>query len=63
MSPRRNHLRADERRVVTVETVIEPAAEQNPSEITTMAIALRMGLTQGASFRHFPNKDTMITRY
>lgn len=53
------HLPADERRAVTVEAVIELAAEQNPSEITTAAIAKRMGLTQGALFRHFPSKDAL----
>lgn len=53
------HLPADERRAVTVETVVELAAEQNPSEITTAAIATRMGLTQGALFRHFPTKDAI----
>jgi len=36
--------------------VIELAAEQNPNGITTAAIAERMGLTQGALFRHFPSK-------
>ena len=35
------------------------AAEQNPSEITTAAIAKRMKLTQGAIFRHFPSKDSI----
>ncbi len=54
------HLPAEERRLVTVETVIELAGEQNPSEITTAAIAKRMGLTQGALFRHFPNKDAIL---
>jgi AcrR family transcriptional regulator len=53
------HLPAEERRAVTVETVVELAAEQNPSEITTAAIANRMGLTQGALFRHFPTKDAI----
>lgn len=53
------HLPADERRAVTVETVIELAAEQNPGDITTAAIAKRMRLTQGALFRHFPNKDAL----
>jgi len=53
------HLPADERRAVTVEAVIELAAEQNPSEITTAAIAQRMKLTQGALFRHFPNKEAI----
>ena len=50
---------ADDRRAVTVEAVVELAAEQNPSEITTAAIAARMKLTQGALFRHFPNKDAI----
>ncbi|MCW8923956.1 MAG: TetR family transcriptional regulator, partial [Gammaproteobacteria bacterium] len=54
------HLPAEERRAVTVKTVIELAAEQNPSVITTAAIAKRMGLTQGALFRHFPNKDAIL---
>jgi AcrR family transcriptional regulator len=54
------HLPAAERRAVTVEAVIELAAEQNPSAITTAAIAKRMGLTQGALFRHFPNKDAIL---
>lgn len=54
------HLPAEERRNLTVETVIELAAEQNPSDITTAAIAHRMGLTQGALFRHFPSKDAIF---
>ncbi len=60
MSVSRKHLPAEERREVTVETVVELAGEQNPSEITTAAIAKRMGLTQGALFRHFPNKDAIL---
>lgn len=54
------HLPADERRAVTVEAVIALAAEQNPGEITTAAIARHMGLTQGALFRHFPTKDAIL---
>ena len=54
------HLPAEKRRTVTVEAVVELAGEQNPSEITTAAIAKRMGLTQGALFRHFPNKDAIL---
>lgn len=53
------HLPADERRSLTVATVIALAAEQNPGEITTSAIAHRMNLTQGALFRHFPTKDSV----
>lgn len=52
-------LPADERRALTIETVVALAAESNPSEITTTAIAERMHLTQGALFRHFPNKDAI----
>ena len=55
-----NHLPADERREVTIAAVIELAAEQNPTDITTSAIAARMGLTQGALFRHFPNKGAIL---
>lgn len=54
------HLPAEERRAVTVEAVVELAGEQNPNDITTAAIANRMGLTQGALFRHFPNKDAIF---
>ena len=54
------HLPADERRAATVEAVIDLAAEQNPSDITTAAIAQRMGLTQGALFRHFPSKEAIL---
>ena len=55
------HLPAEERRSVTVETVLALAAEQNPSEITTAAISARMNLTQGALFRHFPSKEALWT--
>src|SRR5690606_34933980 len=53
------HLPAEERRVHTIETVIELAATCNPGDITTTAIAKRMNLTQGAQFRHFPSKDAI----
>jgi len=54
------HLPADERRAATVAAVLALAAEQNPSDITTSAIAQHMGLTQGALFRHFPTKDAIL---
>lgn len=60
MSGHPKHLPADERRAATVEAVVNLAAEQNPSDITTTAIAQRMGLTQGALFRHFPTKDAIL---
>lgn len=52
-------LPAEKRRAATVESVIELAAEQNPSSITTAAIAKHMHVTQGSLFRHFPNKDAI----
>lgn len=60
MVSRSAYLSAEERREVTVETVIDLAAEQNPTDITTGAIAKRMGVTQGALFRHFPSKDAIL---
>ncbi len=59
IGPRKN-LPADERRAATVEAMVALAAEQNPNDITTTAIAQRMGLTQGALFRHFPSKEAIL---
>ncbi len=52
-------LPAEERRALTIEAVIELAGSQNPSEITTSAIAQQMNLTQGALFRHFATKEAL----
>ena len=60
MSERPQYLSAEERRAATVQAVVDLAAEQNPAEITTTAIADRMGLTQGALFRHFPTKESIL---
>ncbi len=60
MHPYPKHLPADERKAATVETLVALAGEQNPAEITTTVIAKRMGVTQGALFRHFPTKDAML---
>lgn len=54
------HLPAEERRAATVEAFVELAATQNPSDITTTAIAQHMEVTQGALFRHFPSKDAIL---
>lgn len=42
-----------------MEAVVALAGSQNPSEITTAAIAKHMNLTQGALFRHFPTKEAI----
>ncbi len=60
MSEATRYLSADERRAVTVEAVVALAAQQNPSDITTSAIAQHMGVTQGALFRHFPSKEAIL---
>lgn len=60
MSITAKHLPADERREVTIAAVIELAAEQNPPDITPAAVANQMSLTQGALFRHFPNKAAIL---
>ena len=60
MTIRAKYLSAEDRRNVTVQAVLEIAAEQDPANITTAAIAGRMHVTQGALFRHFPNKDAIL---
>ncbi len=60
MNERPKHLPADKRRAATIEAVIDLAGTQNPSDITTTAIAQYMGLTQGALFRHFTSKDAIL---
>jgi len=54
------HLPAGERRAATVEAVVALAAQTNPSDISTTAIAKHMGVTQGALFKHFPTKELII---
>lgn len=60
MKPVRKHRPATERRAITVEAVVELASRQNPSEITTAAIAQHMGLSQGALFKHFSTKNSLL---
>ena len=59
MKARTEHLSADERKDATIQAVLTLAGSQNPSEITTAAIAEHMNVTQGALFRHFPNKEAI----
>lgn len=53
------YLPAEKRRAATVQAVVALAARHNPSELTTTVIAKRMGLTQGALFKHFPTKEAI----
>ncbi len=57
--PSRPRLPAEERKDLTVRTVIDLCGQQDPATLTTASIAERMNLTQGALFRHFRNKDAI----
>ena len=56
---RRQRLPSDERQREIVGAVLALARDAGPDAITTHAIARRMGVTQGALFRHFPDKEAM----
>jgi AcrR family transcriptional regulator len=55
----RHRMPTDERRREIVTTVLALARERGPDAITTQAIADRIGVTQGAVFRHFPDKEAI----
>ena len=55
----RQRLTTDQRQREIVAAVLMLARERGPDAITTQAIADRMGLTQGAVFRHFPDKQAI----
>ncbi|MCC7327191.1 MAG: TetR/AcrR family transcriptional regulator [Burkholderiales bacterium] len=55
----RHRLKTDERQREIVAAVLSLARECGPDSITTQAIADRIGVTQGALFRHFPDKEAI----
>lgn len=55
----RQRLSSDERQREIVAAVLALARERGPDAITTQAIADRIGVTQGAIFRHFPHKEAI----
>ena len=55
----RPRLKTDERQREIVAAVLSLARERGPDSITTQAIADRIGVTQGALFRHFPDKESI----
>jgi AcrR family transcriptional regulator len=57
--PPRQRLKTDERQREIIATVLALARERGPDAITTQAIADRMGVTQGAIFRHFEGKEAI----
>lgn len=52
-------LSSEARQTQIIETVIALAAKHSPGQITTQEIADVIGVTQGALFRHFPNKESI----
>ncbi len=58
-APPRHRLKTDERQREIVAAVLSLARERGPDSITTQAIADRIGVTQGALFRHFPDKEAI----
>ncbi|MCK6426097.1 MAG: TetR/AcrR family transcriptional regulator [Burkholderiaceae bacterium] len=52
-------LPTEERQAAIVAALFRLAAERSPALITTAEIAAALGLTQGALFRHFPNKEAI----
>ncbi|OHC61809.1 MAG: hypothetical protein A2045_16740 [Rhodocyclales bacterium GWA2_65_20] len=56
---KRKRLPAEQRRLEVVAAVVNLAREYGPEGITTQAIADRVGVTHGALFRHFPDKEAM----
>lgn len=57
-APRRR-LKSNERQREIVAAVLALAREHGPDAITTQSIADRIGVTQGAIFRHFPDKTSI----
>jgi AcrR family transcriptional regulator len=47
------------RQASLVAAALALAAERSPAEVTTAALAQAVGLTQGAVFRHFENKEAI----
>ncbi|MFO7527288.1 MAG: TetR/AcrR family transcriptional regulator [Marinobacter sp.] len=56
---KRTYVRTEKRKVETVEAVIKLCGIQNPSTLTTTDIANGVNLSQGALFKHFPNKGKL----
>lgn len=57
--PRAPSIPATERRAHAVRALLELAAGTAPDQISTAAIAERMGISHAALFRHFPSRDAL----
>ncbi|WP_144780328.1 TetR/AcrR family transcriptional regulator [Marinobacter maritimus] len=59
MEKKRAYERTEKRQAETIEAVIELCGSSNPSTLTTSDIAKGINLSQGALFKHFPNKGNL----
>lgn len=57
--PKRAYQSTEQRQSATIEAVVHLCADQDPSTLTTARIAQKVGLSQGALFKHFPNKSSL----
>jgi len=58
-APGRIRRPTEDRRTEIVAAVLRLAADSGPAEITTARIAAELDLSQGALFKHFPNKEAI----
>lgn len=59
MQPSRSRLPSADRQSEIIAAVLRLAATSGPAGMTTGEIARQLNLTQGAVFRHFPNKEAI----
>ena len=57
--PRAAALPAAERRARAIQALLELACHCAPEQISTAAVAERMGISHAALFRHFPSRDAL----
>lgn len=54
---KRAYQSSEQRQSATIAAVVKLSADQDPSTLSTASIAEKVGLSQGALFKHFPTKD------
>lgn len=54
-----HRLSSQARQAELVRAALALAAQGNPADVTTMALAAEVGITQGAVFRHFASKEAI----
>ena len=58
-TPQSQRLSTDIRQASLIESALRLAAQRSPADITTGDLAVAVGISQGAVFRHFPSKDAI----